>query len=103
MANMDTTLNVRNLDTKNLYDVAGRWIAVTGAGEFRFFQRHVLPEIHVSLASGIGRQLAYGLTVNGANIVMIDRNEASLQLVKSELDELRKKENLGATTILMYV
>lgn len=30
---MDTTLNIKDLDIRNIHDVAGRWIAITGAGK----------------------------------------------------------------------
>ncbi|TVY48399.1 Rhamnolipids biosynthesis 3-oxoacyl-[acyl-carrier-protein] reductase [Lachnellula occidentalis] len=59
-----------NLRLSELFDVAGRWVAITGA------------------ASGIGHMLARGCAVNGANTILIDVNFEALLSVKSELQNL---------------
>ncbi|KAL3489962.1 hypothetical protein BJX62DRAFT_252300 [Aspergillus germanicus] len=56
-----------NLRINNLFDVAGRWVAITGA------------------ASGIGRMLAKGCSVNGAHTILIDINDKALADTKNEL------------------
>ncbi|EXJ83384.1 hypothetical protein A1O1_07006 [Capronia coronata CBS 617.96] len=65
-----------NLHASALFDVSGRWIAITGA------------------ASGIGHMLARGCAVNGAHLILIDINESSLSQVKSELQELSSASNI---------
>lgn len=42
----------------------------------------------VSIGSGIGRMLARGCVVNGANAILIDVNEKALVAVKTELEGL---------------
>ncbi|EEU38885.1 uncharacterized protein NECHADRAFT_88900 [Fusarium vanettenii 77-13-4] len=59
-----------NLRVGELFDVAGRWVAITGG------------------ASGIGLMLARGCAVNGANVILIDVNEKALHDVKPELEGL---------------
>ncbi|TVY59485.1 Gluconate 5-dehydrogenase [Lachnellula cervina] len=59
-----------NLHLSSLFDVAGRWVAITGA------------------ASGIGHMLARGCAVNGANTILIDVNLQALSSVKSEIENL---------------
>ncbi|KAF2503070.1 NAD(P)-binding protein [Lophium mytilinum] len=59
-----------HLRVNELFDVAGRWVAITGA------------------ASGIGHMLARGCTINGANTILIDVNLDSLSSVKAELESL---------------
>ncbi|KAK5177479.1 hypothetical protein LTR44_010096 [Exophiala sp. CCFEE 6388] len=59
-----------NLHVSALYDVSGRWVAITGA------------------ASGIGRMIARGCVVNGANTILIDVNEQALDETEKELEGL---------------
>ncbi|RSL86230.1 hypothetical protein CEP51_002920 [Fusarium floridanum] len=59
-----------NLRIGELFDVAGRWVAITGG------------------ASGIGLMLARGCAANGANVILIDVNEKALNDVKPELEGL---------------
>ncbi|OKL56684.1 hypothetical protein UA08_07995 [Talaromyces atroroseus] len=56
-----------SLRINQLFAVQGRWVAITGA------------------ASGIGRMLARGCTMNGANTVLIDVNEDALAEVKAQI------------------
>ncbi|GLA28819.1 hypothetical protein AnigIFM63326_006411 [Aspergillus niger] len=71
-----------NLRLKALFEVKDRWVAITGAG------------------SGIGRILARGCTVNGANTILIDVNERSLEETKTELQELSRSEDLSPTSVV---
>ncbi|RSM02405.1 hypothetical protein CDV31_010907 [Fusarium ambrosium] len=59
-----------NLRIGELFDVAGRWVAITGG------------------ASGIGLMLARGCAANGANVILVDVNEKALHDVKPELEGL---------------
>ncbi|KAK3047445.1 hypothetical protein LTR09_011193 [Extremus antarcticus] len=59
-----------NLHSSALFDISGRWVAITGA------------------ASGIGRMLARGCAANSANAILIDVNAEGLEAVKAELDEI---------------
>lgn len=40
------------------------------------------------LASGIGRMLAKGFTINGAKVILLDINMEALLCTKQELEEL---------------
>ncbi|GKZ62312.1 hypothetical protein AnigIFM49718_009396 [Aspergillus niger] len=71
-----------NLRLGALFEVKDRWVAITGAG------------------SGIGRMLARGCTVNGANTILIDVNERSLEETKTELQELSRSEDLSPTSVV---
>ncbi|KAI9739058.1 MAG: hypothetical protein M1834_007270 [Cirrosporium novae-zelandiae] len=59
-----------NLLPQNLFSVTDRSVAITGA------------------ASGIGKMLAKGFAVGGANLILIDINDILLSKTKSELDEI---------------
>ncbi|TVY43658.1 Gluconate 5-dehydrogenase [Lachnellula subtilissima] len=59
-----------NLRLSELFDVTGRWVAITGA------------------ASGIGHMIARGCAVNGANTILIDVNLQALLSVQSELENI---------------
>ncbi|KAL4791875.1 hypothetical protein BDV19DRAFT_400981 [Aspergillus venezuelensis] len=72
----------QNLRINNLFDVAGRWVAITGAG------------------SGIGRMLARGCTVNGAHTILIDINEAGLAETKAALEIISSSEGALKTKII---
>ncbi|KAL4963088.1 SDR family NAD(P)-dependent oxidoreductase [Aspergillus stella-maris] len=72
----------QNLRINNLFDVAGRWVAITGAG------------------SGIGRMLARGCTVNGAHTILIDINEAGLAETKADLEMISSSESAVRTGII---
>ncbi|KAL4887538.1 short-chain dehydrogenase [Aspergillus karnatakaensis] len=69
-----------NLQIKNLFDVAGRWVAITGA------------------ASGIGRMLAKGCAVNGAHAILIDISERALAEAKAELERISSSQPHGVAT-----
>ncbi|CAK97306.1 hypothetical protein AnigIFM63604_006150 [Aspergillus niger] len=71
-----------NLRLEALFEVKDRWVAITGAG------------------SGIGRMLARGCTVNGANTILIDVNERSLEETKTELQELSQSGDLSPTSVV---
>ncbi|GKZ72750.1 hypothetical protein AnigIFM60653_011875 [Aspergillus niger] len=71
-----------NLRLGALFEVKDRWVAITGAG------------------SGIGRMLARGCTVNGANTILIDVNERSLEETKTELQGLSRSEDLSPTSVV---
>ncbi|GKZ30916.1 hypothetical protein AbraIFM66950_010653 [Aspergillus brasiliensis] len=71
-----------NLRLDTLFDVKDRWVVITGAG------------------SGIGRMLARGCTVNGANTILIDINERSLEQTKTELQQLTQSEGSAPTSIV---
>ncbi|KAJ9646270.1 hypothetical protein H2204_000933 [Knufia peltigerae] len=58
-----------NLSVTNLFDVAGRWIVITGA------------------AGGIGYMIARGCAANNANVVLIDIDEPTLLKAKAELEK----------------
>ncbi|KAL3457162.1 hypothetical protein BJX64DRAFT_293416 [Aspergillus heterothallicus] len=74
-----------NLRINNLFDVAGRWVAITGA------------------ASGIGRMLAKGCVVNGAHTLLIDLNEKSLLETKEELRKIPASESEAAATEIIMI
>ncbi|GLA75877.1 hypothetical protein AtubIFM55763_007433 [Aspergillus tubingensis] len=65
-----------------LFEVKDRWVAITGAG------------------SGIGRMLARGCAVNGANTILIDINERALEAAKTELQQLSQSEELPPTSVV---
>ncbi|KAL2795137.1 hypothetical protein BJX66DRAFT_337142 [Aspergillus keveii] len=72
-----------NLRINNLFDVTGRWVAITGA------------------ASGIGRMLAKGCIVNGAHTILIDINDQALADTKDELAAISQSE-ANAAEIVTY-
>ncbi|OJJ68884.1 hypothetical protein ASPBRDRAFT_158085 [Aspergillus brasiliensis CBS 101740] len=71
-----------NLRLDTLFEVKDRWVVITGAG------------------SGIGRMLARGCTVNGANTILIDINERSLEQTKAELQQLSQSDGLAPTSVV---
>ncbi|PYH93379.1 NAD(P)-binding protein [Aspergillus ellipticus CBS 707.79] len=73
-----------NLRLGALFDVTGRWIAITGAG------------------SGIGSMLARGCAANGANTILIDVNGTSLEETKAELESLSIGSDVPSTEIVMF-
>ncbi|GAM40565.1 short-chain dehydrogenase [Talaromyces pinophilus] len=70
-----------NLRINNLFDVGGRWVAITGA------------------ASGIGRMVAKGCVVNGAHTIMIDINDQALADTKEELETVSQSEATAAKIV----
>ncbi|KAF4819801.1 Rhamnolipids biosynthesis 3-oxoacyl-[acyl-carrier-protein] reductase [Colletotrichum tropicale] len=72
-----------NLRISELFDVAGRWVAITGG------------------ASGIGHMLARGCVVNGANVILIDINEKALADAKTELENLATSSNSDAGVVII--
>ncbi|KAH8650481.1 hypothetical protein BGZ61DRAFT_542173 [Ilyonectria robusta] len=66
-----------NLRVGELFDVTGRWVAITGG------------------ASGIGLMLARGCASNGANVILIDVNEKALHDVKPELEGLSESSSVS--------
>ncbi|KAF5489144.1 Rhamnolipids biosynthesis 3-oxoacyl-[acyl-carrier-protein] reductase [Colletotrichum siamense] len=72
-----------NLRISELFDVAGRWVAITGG------------------ASGIGHMLARGCVVNGANVILIDINEKALADTKTEVENLATSSNSGAEVVII--
>ncbi|BCS02042.1 SDR family NAD(P)-dependent oxidoreductase [Aspergillus luchuensis] len=88
------------LRLETLFEVKDRWVAITGAGEVPSKENNWL-DIDMSLsASGIGRMLARGCTVNGANTILIDVNERSLEAAKTELQQLSQSEELPPTSVI---
>lgn len=86
-----------------LFEVKDRWIAITGAGEVPSKENNWL-NIDMSLsASGIGRMLARGCAVNGANTILIDVNERSLEAAKTELQQLMQTGDLPPTSVVTSV
>ncbi|KAJ5570331.1 Rhamnolipids biosynthesis 3-oxoacyl- reductase [Penicillium hispanicum] len=65
-----------------LYDITNRWIAITGA------------------ASGIGRMLARGCSVNGANTILIDVNEQALIEASTEVKYLSSSAGLDPVEVI---
>ncbi|KAL2833334.1 hypothetical protein BDW59DRAFT_180093 [Aspergillus cavernicola] len=74
-----------NLQINELFNVAGRWVAITGA------------------ASGIGRMLAKGCAVNGAHAILIDINEKALADTQKELETLTQSEATTATSQIITI
>ncbi|CAI0647287.1 unnamed protein product [Colletotrichum noveboracense] len=72
-----------SLRISELFDVAGRWVAITGG------------------ASGIGHMLARGCIVNGASIILIDINEKALADTKTELENLATSSNSDAEVVII--
>ncbi|KAL4941880.1 hypothetical protein BDV06DRAFT_222710 [Aspergillus oleicola] len=72
----------QNLRINKLFDIADRWVAITGAG------------------SGIGWMLARGCTVNGAHTILIDINEASLADTKADLEGISSSADAYRTEII---
>ncbi|EQB51301.1 hypothetical protein CGLO_09172 [Colletotrichum gloeosporioides Cg-14] len=72
-----------NLRINELFDVAGRWVAITGG------------------ASGIGHMLARGCVVNRANVILIDINETALADTKTELESLATSSNSDAEVVII--
>ncbi|KAK1849536.1 putative short-chain dehydrogenase [Colletotrichum chrysophilum] len=72
-----------SLRISELFDVAGRWVAITGG------------------ASGIGHMLARGCVVNGANVILIDINEKALADTKTELESLTTSSNLDVEVVII--
>lgn len=91
------------LRLETLFEVKDRWVAITGAGEVPSKENNWL-NIDMSLsASGIGRMLARGCAVNGANTILIDVNERSLEAAKTELQQLSQSEELPPTSVITSV
>ncbi|KAK6227633.1 short-chain dehydrogenase [Colletotrichum tabaci] len=72
-----------SLRISELFDVTGRWIAITGG------------------ASGIGHMLARGCVVNGANVILIDINERALSDTKTELESLATSSNSDVEVVII--
>ncbi|KAL4907794.1 hypothetical protein BDW74DRAFT_175576 [Aspergillus multicolor] len=72
-----------HLRVNNLFDVAGLWVTITGAG------------------SGIGRMLAKGCAVNGAHTILIDVNDAGLHETRALLEKIVSRPNGMATEIIV--
>ncbi|RDK39643.1 short-chain dehydrogenase [Aspergillus phoenicis ATCC 13157] len=89
-----------NLRLKALFEVKDRWVAITGAGEVPSKEKNWLNIDILLSGSGIGRILARGCTVNGANTILIDVNERSLEETKTELQELSRSEDLSPTSVV---
>ncbi|KAL3471649.1 NAD(P)-binding protein [Aspergillus californicus] len=74
-----------NLRIESLYDVAGRWVAITGAG------------------SGIGRMIAKGCVVNGANTILIDLNEKSLADARGQLESISTSKTQSTSSVIITI
>lgn len=86
-----------------LFEVKDRWVAITGAGEVPSKDKNGL-NINMSLSgNGIGRMLARGCAVNGANTILIDINERALEAAKTELQQLSQSEELPPTSVVTSV
>ncbi|EHA28092.1 hypothetical protein ASPNIDRAFT_40619 [Aspergillus niger ATCC 1015] len=89
-----------NLRLEALFEVKDRWVAITGAGEVPSKENNWLNIDILLSGSGIGRMLARGCTVNGANTILIDVNERSLEETKTELQELSQSGDLSPTSVV---
>ncbi|KAF4871558.1 Rhamnolipids biosynthesis 3-oxoacyl-[acyl-carrier-protein] reductase [Colletotrichum siamense] len=74
-----------SLRISELFDVAGRWVAITGG------------------ASGIGHMLARGCVVNGANVILIDINEKALVDTKTDLENLATASTSDAEVVMFVL
>ncbi|KAH0421188.1 short-chain dehydrogenase [Colletotrichum camelliae] len=72
-----------SLRISELFDVTGRWVAITGG------------------ASGIGLMLARGCVVNGANVILIDINDKALEATKTELESLAKSPDSNSEVVII--
>lgn len=90
-----------NLRVGELFDVTGRWVAITGGGKTSNILLHpwqdAVPGRRLTrdLASGIGLMLARGCASNGANVILIDVNEKALHDVKPELEGLSESSSVS--------
>lgn len=88
-------LDLSSLSAVNLYNVRNKWTVITGGGSGELLLSRLtyggpgdICHAYVdALCQGIGRTLASGYAVNGANVIITGRRDDVLNETARELNE----------------